>query len=200
MLVTEPSERDRLIAIIKAAVEGGVNAVQLRDKTGPQQSLLEIAALLKSSLPGIPVIVNGRPATDEADAFDCIHLPEDAGGPAEVRVAAETKRLVGRSVHSLIGAVQAEKLGTDYLLTGTIFASTTHPDLPPAGLEFLRQICKNANIPVIAIGGVTPENLEDCIQAGAAGIAVLSPIMRASDPYHVARHYRLALESAWAKR
>jgi thiazole tautomerase (transcriptional regulator TenI) len=82
--------------------------------------------------------------------------------------------------------------GADYLVAGTVFASASHPGEPAAGLAFLAQVCAAVRVPVLAIGGVTPANLADCLRAGAAGVAVLSPLQGA-DPRAVAAAYVAAL-------
>src|SRR5262249_31057983 len=132
-----------------------------------------------------------------ACAHHGIHLPE---GFMTVKEAHRLHRLrkivVGRSVHSVASAIDAEAEGADYLIAGTIYHSQSHPNVEPQGCGFLEQVCNAVQIPVIAIGGIAPGNVKDCIAAGAAGVAVLSPIMRAENPGEVARAYRDALDSA----
>jgi thiamine-phosphate diphosphorylase len=127
------------------------------------------------------------------DGADGLHLPEHGISTAEARRRYGEQILIGRSVHGIESALQAELDGADYLIAGTIFASNSHPGETPAGLDFLRAVCAAVRIPVIAIGGITPANAPDCIAAGAAGVAVLSPIMRAGDPRQVTEDYRRAL-------
>lgn len=128
-----------------------------------------------------------------------VHLPEERLTVEATRRVLSPEDLVGRSVHSVDAAREAAAQGADYLVAGTIFASQSHPDREPTGLGFLRDVCAAANLPVLAIGGVTPQNLELCLEAGAAGVAVLSPIMRATDPQAAAQAYRGALDSNWKK-
>jgi thiamine-phosphate diphosphorylase len=129
-----------------------------------------------------------------------VHLPEGRFTVEATRRILSPGSLVGRSVHSVEGAEKAADEGADYLLTGTIFASQSHPGLPPAGVGFLRDVCAAVSLPVLAIGGVTPQNLGLCLNAGAVGVAVLSQIMQASDPQAAAQAYRTALNEAWSKR
>jgi thiamine monophosphate synthase len=189
MLVTEPSPR--LPQIVAAAVAGGVDVVQWRDKTSTRTEIeaqrigMEAAsppALLVLNLDGSrrPVLLTGSGR----------HWPEN-------KARRMMYGLSGSSVHSAAAAQEAAAQGADYLVAGTIFASQSHPDIPPAGLDFLRDVCAAVSLPVLAIGGVTPSNLGLCLEAGAAGIAVLSPIMRASDPQAVALAYRAALDTYW---
>ena len=108
--------------------------------------------------------------------------------------------MIGCSVHSVAGAKKASDEGADYLLAGTIFASQSHPEVVPRGWILLAEIVAVVDLPLLAIGGVTPKNLGLCLDAGAVGVAVLSPIMQASDPRAVAQVYRTALDQAWSKR
>lgn len=87
-------------------------------------------------------------------------------------------RELGTSVHSLEQLVQAERLGADYVTAGHIFATECKPGLPPRGLRFLNQICRQAQIPVYGIGGICPERENDVIREGAAGVCIMSGCMR----------------------
>jgi thiamine-phosphate diphosphorylase len=214
MLVTEPDPR--LVDIVAAAVEGGVDIVQWRDTTSHIAEVSGLAASIAEATraPAI-LLANVRPPTAFAlrngfrKRIDGIHFPEGhADGRFKLtRRAGErieeiliTHRtpdcgITGESIHSVDAARRAEEAGADYVVAGTIFESNSHPDRPGAGLEFLRNVCEVVSIPVIAIGGITTANAPDCIRAGAAGVAVLSPIMRAENPKSVATAYRGVLDS-----
>jgi thiazole tautomerase (transcriptional regulator TenI) len=84
----------------------------------------------------------------------------------------------------------------NYLLVGTMFASASHPDKPPEGLALLRALREAVSLPLIAIGGITPERVGECIEAGAQGVAVISGIADAPDPRVAAQQYRKALFTA----
>lgn len=129
-----------------------------------------------------------------------IHLPEQSVPVGVVRHHLGNGALVGKSAHSVEAARKAAAQGADYILAGTVFASGSHLGIEPLGLDFLRDVCAAVSLPVLAIGGVTPENLGACIAAGAGGVAVLSPLMRAADPKAVAQKYRAALDAAWGER
>jgi len=78
------------------------------------------------------------------------------------------------SVHSPEEALQAEAMGAQFLIAGHIFATGSKPDVPPRGLDFLREVCESVRIPVFAIGGITADNAPQCLDAGAAGICKMS--------------------------
>ncbi len=199
MLVTEPGER--IAEVMLAAVDGGVNAVQLRWKGRPPtreeaSSILEVRERLRGrALLIVNSVVNPLANVLEADG---IHFPEDGGPVVSARRVVPSHRLVGKSVHSVESVKRAEQEGVDYLVAGSIFETGSHPGIAPNGLPFLEDVCRAVQIPVIAIGGITPKNARDCLKAGAAGVAVLSGIMRAEDPRAAARAYRQALDSAGA--
>ena len=199
MLVTEPSPR--LPQIAGEAVGGGVNVVQLRDKRPAAHGLrLTFKGLGQSLRSGTIVIVNADWQRAVGFGARHIHLPEQSAPVGVIRHRLGSGALAGKSAHSVEAAIRAASQGADYIIAGTIFASQSHPDIEPMGLDFLRDVCAAVSIPVLAIGGVTPDNLGACIEAGAAGVAVLSPIMRATDPKAAAQAYRAALDAAWEER
>ena len=199
MLVTEPSPR--LPQIAGEAVGGGVNVVHLRDKRPAAHGLrLTFKGLGQSLRSGTIVIVNADWQRAVGFGARHIHLPEQSAPVGVIRHRLGAGALAGKSAHSVEAAIRAASQGADYIIAGTIFASQSHPDIEPMGLDFLRDVCAAVSIPVLAIGGVTPDNLGACIEAGAAGVAVLSPIMRATDPKAAAQAYRAALDAAWEER
>jgi thiamine-phosphate diphosphorylase len=103
------------------------------------------------------------------------HLPENTPG-----------RAVGRSVHSVDAARRAEEEGCEYVVAGSVFPTSSHPNGPAGGVQLLRDIVAAVKIPVIAIGGITSANARSCIDAGARGVAVISAIFDAADPRQAA--------------
>jgi thiamine-phosphate diphosphorylase len=199
MLVTAPTPR--LTEIVKEAVAGGVDVVQMRDKRAAGHGLKSVYKGLTHALRGdTPVIVNADWQRAAGFGARHIHLPEKSAPVGVVRHHVGTGGLIGKSVHSVEAAVRAAESGADYLTAGTIFASLSHPDIEPRGLDFLREVCGSVPVPVLAIGGVTPRNAGDCLRAGAAGVAVLSAIMGADDPRDRAEAYRRALDAAWEEK
>ena len=91
-------------------------------------------------------------------------------------------KIIGVSVHSAEEAAEAEKLGADYLIAGHIFQTDCKRDLPPRGLEFLKNVCRSVSIPVYAIGGISPENADKIKSSGAAGACIMSGFMKCDDP------------------
>jgi len=194
MLVTEPNPR--LTDIVKAAVDGGVDIVHWRDKSTVGVDRAELACRLRGIVHSPSLFfVNGDPEIAKLVGADGLHLPENGMPVGQARLIAGEGIMIGRSIHSVDAARRAEREGADYIVAGTIFASKSHANRPGAGLEFLTEVCQAVSIPVVAIGGVTPENAGGCLRAGASGVAVLSPIMNAGDPDDAARMYRTALDA-----
>jgi imidazole glycerol phosphate synthase subunit HisF len=90
--------------------------------------------------------------------------------------------VLGRSVHSVDVAHQASHDGAEFVIAGTVYKSPSKPEVKPAGLSLISDITKDVSQPVLAIGGVTAEKVEELIKAGAAGVAVVSAITKAEDP------------------
>lgn len=199
MLVTEPHAN--LPKIVGEAVSGGVNAVQWRDNVTPESVQRQQSEAMRSAVlfPNV-LVVNGSLAMMVTAQADGLHLPEGLLVAQEDGFLTTMDGLVGYSVHSVESARKAAALGADYVVVGTIYASQSHPGIAPQGLRIVTEVASTVDIPTIAIGGITPENLAACINAGASGVAVLSPIMRAIDPRKTAQEYRDALDGAWSER
>ena len=90
--------------------------------------------------------------------------------------------LVGRSVHAVNTARQAELDGADFVVAGTVFSSPSHSNVVPGGVELIANLHKRLTIPVVAIGGINAENVDECWRAGASGVAVISALLRAANP------------------
>lgn len=162
--------------------------VQLREKDLSARDLHELGARVKEAIAGrAHLIINDRIDVALALNADGVQLPEDGAPVAEARRTLGPNMLIGRSVHSIGGAIEAESSGADFLIAGTIFPSASHPDGPAQGTEFLRALCREVSIPVLAIGGVTSENVVDAMDAGCFGAAVVSAISEAEEPGGAAR-------------
>jgi thiamine-phosphate pyrophosphorylase len=120
----------------------------------------------------IPILVSARCDVALAAGAAGVNLPEDDLPVAGAR-ALVGRRIVGRSVHSLAAAQQAEHEGADFVIFGPVWESDSHPGKAPAGLAALEQVARAVHIPVLAIGGVTEERIADCRAAGAAGYAAI---------------------------
>ena len=120
----------------------------------------------------VPVVVGSRVDVVLAVEAAGVHLPERDISPRDARRLVG-ERLVGRSVHSIESAVAAEREGADYVVFGPVWPSASHPDVAPIGIAALSEVARAVRIPVLAIGGITQERIEECHRVGAAGYAAI---------------------------
>ena len=198
-LVTDRSATSGdLVERVALAVQGGVDLVQLREKDLSGGQLLRLAeSLLKAIGGSASLIVNERADVAVAAGAQGVQLGEDGLPVSAARMTVGSGALVGRSVHSVQAATQAEAEGADFLVVGTMFASRSHPGEAPAGPGLMRQISEKCRLPLIGIGGITPENAPEVIEAGASGVAVISNILAAPDPKAAAEKLKEAICEAW---
>jgi len=132
------------------------------------RSLLELLGQVP-----LPVLVSDRVDLALAAGAAGVNLPEAGLGVADARALLGPESLIGRSVHSVAGAVRAGEQGADFALLGPIFPTPSHPGSPGLGLDLLAEAAAAASIPVLAIGGVDAERAAQCRAAGAAGYAAI---------------------------
>jgi thiamine-phosphate pyrophosphorylase len=198
-LVTEPRRgAEELIRAVAFALDGGVDWVQLRDKTASAAALFAEATELLRVVHqhGAQLAINDRLDVALAVGAQGVHLAgQSLPVDAAVHLAA-SRLLIGRSVHSLTEAETAAAAGADYVTFGHVFPTTTHPGLPPRGLDELREIVEALDVPVLAIGGITVDNLDEVLATGCAGVAVISAILSDPAPSEAAARLRSALDAS----
>jgi thiamine-phosphate pyrophosphorylase len=153
------------------AIGRGATILQLRDPELTVRRLEEEARRLVQAT-SVPLLVSGRVDVVMATGAAGVNLPERDLPVAEARRLLPN-RLLGRSVHSLDGAVDAERLGADYVLFGPVFPTASHPCHAGTGLEALREVASTLSVPVVAIGGIDASRIDACREAGAAGFAAI---------------------------
>ena len=187
----------KLEEVASQAVDGGVHVVQLREKDLPSRELYELAITLHAVLRGRALLlVNDRVDVALAAGADGVHLPERSLPGKAVREIAGDACIVGRSVHSVEAAVQAERDGADFVEVGAVYETASKPGVTPAGVELVRAVADAVRLPVIAVGGVSADNVGDVVRAGADGVAVIGAIMDAGDTQWAAGRLRRALDEA----
>jgi len=180
------------VEVAAAAVRGGADVIQWRDKEAADRDFLETAARLRAQVgrQGALFIVNDRVPAAILVKADGVHVGhEDLPVPA-VRALVGKSMLIGRSTHSLEEALEAERQGADYIGVGPVFATPTKPGCPPVGLELVRQVSGKVRIPWVAIGGIDLENAGLVSSAGAARVAVVRAVAAAPDPEAAARAFK----------
>ena len=172
-----------LVDTARAAVDGGAGMVQLREKDCPAGDLLSLARELRSVTEGRALlIVNDRVDVAILSGADGVQLGENGLDVASARRLVGSEMLIGRSVHSVEGAVEAESSGADFLVLGTIFETSSHPGADTGGLDLVRDVTGKVRIPVIGIGGISESNVAGLVESGAAGAAVITAISMMWDP------------------
>jgi thiamine-phosphate pyrophosphorylase len=182
--------RPDLADFLAAAVRGGVDVVQLREKNLPDGRLLDALAEARevTRALGVPLVVNDRPDLGVLVAADAVHVGQDDLPPA---AAARFGLPVGVSTHR--PAELAAAAGAAYAGVGPVHATPTKEGRKPAGLEYVRHAAAHAALPWFAIGGIDRTTVEDVVAAGATRIAVVRAIVDAADPEAAARELRDAL-------
>lgn len=189
--------RGELIESVRKALAAGVDWVQVREKTAPAAELYDQARrILEIARPlGAGVIINDRVDVALAVGASGVHLAKKSLPPEAARPLLRPGQLLGRSVHSLEEALAVAR-EVDYLTFGNVFPTESHPGVPPKGVEELARVVRAVDVPVLAIGGITLENLDLVLETGCAGIAVIGAILGDPDPAEAARRLREALDAS----
>ena len=184
--------------VAAAAMRGGADVIQWRDKEDSDLDFLEVARRLRELAreQGVLFIVNDRVAVAMLCKADGVHLGHEDLPVPEVRALVGRSMLIGRSTHSLQEALEAEKAGADYIGVGPVFSTPTKPGYPAVGLDLVRQIGPRIRIPWMAIGGIDLENAGLVSSAGAVRVAVVRAVAAASDPEAAARALKGKLSSS----
>ena len=181
-----------LVQTVEAALQGGVRAVQLREKDLSAAELLPLARELRdlTSRYRARLLINDRIDVALAVAADGVHLGGHSLPAAVARHLLGPQRLIGVSTHHPAEIAAAAAGGADFVTFGPVFATPSKLAYGlPQGLEALRLACQNSPLPVFALGGIKPCHLVALHSAGAAGAAVISALMAAPDPFPTARQF-----------
>ena len=175
--------------ILQKLIDGGIDAVQLRGKSRSVDELSALAGQLleQTMAANIPFIVNDHAAVAEQVEVQGVHVGQDDDSVAQVRKAVSRPVIVGKSTHSLSQAIAAEREGADYIGFGPLFATPTKPDYLPIGLNEIREVHRQVNIPIFCIGGIKLDNLPQVIAAGAKRVVIVSGLLQSDDPAGYAR-------------
>lgn len=179
---------------VAAAALGGINAVQIREKDLSTKTLRRLVSMVQEVLAGDAIVIVNSNKVVARKQRTGLHLPEAALAGKNLRATLAPGALIGRSIHSVDALAGIGDV--DYVIAGHVFPTSSKPGLLPLGLDGLAAICAVSAVPVLAIGGITPDRVSAVIAAGAHGIAVMSGINEAEDPQAAAATYREALDSA----
>ena len=185
-----------LADVVKESLDGGVSFLQLREKDLDEERFYEEAVELQALAAqyGVPFVVN-----DDVDIAlrmdaDGVHVGQSDMEAGDVRTLIGPDKILGVSAQTVGQAVLAEKRGADYLGVGAVFPTGSKDDAEDVSYETLRDICDAVSIPVVAIGGITPENTPELAGSGICGIAVISAIYAQKDIREAAAKLRKITE------
>jgi len=178
------------VQIAAAAIAAGIGIVQLREKLGTARRALEIAVALRSATRehGGLLLVNDRLDLALAADADGVHLGQDDVPVATARAILGPDALIGLSITDPAQLEMRDVRDADYLGVGAVFPTDSKADARYTGLELLAAARGAVDLPIVAIGGITPENAAAAVQAGADVVAVIGAIAGAADPESAARH------------
>ena len=187
---------ETLAEVVETLLKAGVTCVQLREKEAEDAFILQEAQELKALCHryGVPFLVNDRPDLAQAVGADGVHVGQEDTGLVEARNLLGANALLGGSAHTVEEALAAQAAGADYLGCGAVFSSGTKHNVSQMSLETLSAICQAVDIPVVAIGGVSLDNLPLLAGTGIAGVAVISGLFAAADKTEAAQAFLRQLE------
>ena len=179
-------------AVAEAAIRGGADVIQWRDKSSGENEFLKSAQSLRECTRrgGALFVVNDRVEAALQIGADGVHVGHEDLPVRQVRAQVGPDILIGRSTHSLEEALQAQADGADYLGVGPVFSTPTKPAYRPVGLDLLGPVRVHIQIPWFAIGGIDLQNLPLVLSKGAARVAVVRAVAAASDPEAAARAFK----------
>jgi thiamine-phosphate pyrophosphorylase len=178
-----------LTEVLEKALKAGVKAVQLREKDLNSRELFQLAGEIRqlTKKHGAKLFINDRADIALAVDADGIQLGENSIPVQKIRKIIGDKKLIGVSCHSEEGALNAEKAGADFIVFGPVYNTPSKASFgPPLGIERLNSVAKRVAIPIIAIGGIKENNIQEIVRNGASGVAMISAVISAPDPYREA--------------
>lgn len=181
--------------IVKYAVDGGVNIVQIREKDLSDDELYELTFKIKNIIQKQAIlIINSNLKIALSSGADGLHLSENADLPKTFN---NNQMILSKALHSSkINSVKDTKL-IDLLVIGNIYQTSTHPNRKPKGIKIISELKNKTKIPYIGIGGINESNIEPIINNGAHGIAVISEILESQNPKITSKNIYNKLNQAW---
>jgi thiamine-phosphate pyrophosphorylase len=189
--------------IAKLAIKGGADMIQFRDKSMQTAELMDtakkISALCKKNK--VLFIVNDRVDVAMVNNTDGVHLGTEDIPVKEARKLLGSKRIIGGTAHSMKEAIEREKEGADYIGFGHIYPTgSKHKPDKPKGTKLLAKVVKKLKIPVYAIGGIAPENIDEITSTGVHGAAFIGSVLKSKDPVKTIKELRKKMYASKDKK
>ena len=186
---------------VKNALDGGATFVQLREKNLDRADFLaealEIQKLCREY--GVPFVINDEVSIAKDIDADGVHVGQSDMEAMDVRKILGPDKILGVSAQTVEQAMIAEKHGADYLGVGAVFATGSKDDADDVSHETLKAICEAVSIPVIAIGGITKDNIYELAGSGICGVAVISAIFGQKDIKKATEELKVSVENMLEK-
>lgn len=183
---------------IRGLLDRGVTALMIREKQLHPRALYQVASVVAPlcRAAGVLLIINRSVEVALAVGADGVHLGHDGLPPAEARRVLGPGRVLGVSVHNARELDQAAAAGADYVTASPVFSPNSKRDAREAlGIDGLAELVRGSRLPVVALGGLLPERVDACLDAGAVGVAAIGALWSAPDPEAAAAAFRRRLDA-----
>lgn len=172
-----------LYSQVELALKGGATMIQIREKDLDENAFLKEAEQIQSLCAKycVPFIVNDNVELAVKIGADGVHVGQNDMAAKDVRALIGKDKILGVSAQTVEQALEAQKCGADYLGTGAVFPTGSKDDAQVLGVQTLKEICSAVNIPVVAIGGISKDNILELKKSGIAGVSVISAIFAQND-------------------
>jgi len=170
-----------LIPFVEELRDAGVTLMQYRDKLGSREQILHNAKAISEVFRGreVTLVMNDSPALAQLVGLNAVHVGQDDAAVADARAVLRSGSIVGCSTHTEEQVIAADATDADYIAIGPVFATSTKLNAEPVvGLEGVRRARALTNRPLVAIGGITPQNAASVIEAGADTVAVVGALLQ----------------------
>ena len=181
------------VELVRIALSAGIRTIQFREKNMPRNQLYKEAVTIQELVKKYraTLIINDHVDIAKAVDADGVHLGQKDMPVEEARKILGKRKVIGISTHSLSQAVRSEKSGADYIGFGPIFQTSTKEAGRPKGIDGLRNIRKRIHIPIVAIGGITWENVNEVLESGADACAMVSGILSGNIEKNIKRCFEI---------
>ncbi len=192
VLISSSIATKSVIETTRLVVDGGADAIQLREKTLSDSEFTTLAREVRNitTKSDTLLIINDRVHVAREINADGVHLGQQDMSILEARNIIGDEKIIGVSTHNVTQAKQAQKDGADYIAIGPIYPTSTKDHEPSVGIEIIQKISEAVNIPIITIGAITLENLDEVLRAGASKVAICSAIIGSKDIYSSTRQFK----------
>lgn len=199
-IIADRGAAPELARAVDAALAGGADWIQVREKSAPALDLYDLSVAIGRlcRARGSGMIVNDRVDVALAVAALGVHLARRSLPVAAVRPLLGAGRLLGASVHSVADAVEAVRAGADYVTFGSVYPTRGYTNGSPVaqGTGALADVVSAVGVPVLAVGGITPENVAPVLATGAAGVVLTSGVLAEPDPGAAVARLRAVLDGS----